>query len=92
MQAFNRLPQEKLLIIAGRDRAGASQASRAEYYLLGPPTVRSRFTLLRRCKAFLFPGLEDFGIAPVEAMSAGRPVIAYAGGGGSDTRDPWRYR
>jgi glycosyltransferase involved in cell wall biosynthesis len=41
--------------------------------------------LLARCKAFLFPGLEDFGIAPVEAQAAGRPVIAYRGGGALDT-------
>jgi glycosyltransferase involved in cell wall biosynthesis len=41
--------------------------------------------LLARCKAFLFPGLEDFGIAPVEAQAAGRPVIAFRGGGALDT-------
>jgi glycosyltransferase involved in cell wall biosynthesis len=41
--------------------------------------------LLARCKAFLFPGAEDFGIAPLEAMAAGRPVIAYAYGGALDT-------
>ena len=41
--------------------------------------------LLAKCRAFLFPGAEDFGIAPVEAMAAGRPVIAYAYGGALDT-------
>lgn len=41
--------------------------------------------LMARCKAFLFPGEEDFGITPVEAMAAGRPVIAYASGGALDT-------
>ena len=44
--------------------------------------------LLRACRAFIFPGLEDFGIAPVEAMAAGRPVVAYAGGGALDTVEP----
>ena len=34
--------------------------------------------LMARCKAFIFPGLEDFGITPVQAQAAGRPVIAYA--------------
>ena len=43
---------------------------------------------MRGCKAFLFPGLEDFGIAPVEAMSAGRPVIAFRAGGALDTVVP----
>jgi glycosyltransferase involved in cell wall biosynthesis len=34
-----------------------------------------------RCTALLFPGIEDFGIAPVECMASGRPVIAYGRGG-----------
>lgn len=41
--------------------------------------------LVARCKAFIFPGLEDFGIAPVQAQAAGRPVIAFGGGGALDT-------
>lgn len=41
--------------------------------------------LLRRCRAFLFPGEEDFGIAPVEAQACGRPVIAYRAGGALET-------
>ncbi len=43
---------------------------------------------MARCKAFIFPGLEDFGITPVQAQAAGRPVIAYAGGGALDTVIP----
>jgi glycosyltransferase involved in cell wall biosynthesis len=38
-----------------------------------------------RCRAFLFPGEEDFGITPVEAQAAGRPVIAYGAGGARET-------
>jgi glycosyltransferase involved in cell wall biosynthesis len=38
-----------------------------------------------RCRAFVFPGEEEFGIAPLEAMAAGRPVIAYAGGALAET-------
>lgn len=41
--------------------------------------------LLASCRALLFPGEEDFGIIPVEAMAAGRPVIAYARGGALET-------
>ena len=41
--------------------------------------------LMANCRAFLFPGFEDFGIAPVEAQAAGRPVIAFAQGGALDT-------
>ena len=40
---------------------------------------------LAHCRAFIFPGEEDFGIAPLEAQAAGRPVIAYAGGGALET-------
>jgi len=41
--------------------------------------------LYARCRAFVFPGMEDFGIAPVEAMAAGRPVVAYGRGGATET-------
>lgn len=44
--------------------------------------------LMAGCKAFLFPGLEDFGITPLQAQAAGRPVIAYGGGGALDTVIP----
>lgn len=44
--------------------------------------------LMAGCKAFIFPGLEDFGITPVQAQAAGRPVIAYGGGGALDTVIP----
>jgi len=41
--------------------------------------------LYRGCEAFLFPADEDFGIAPVEAMACGRPVIAFKKGGALET-------
>ena len=37
------------------------------------------------CKAVIFPGEEDFGIVPVEAMAHGKPVIAFAKGGALET-------
>lgn len=39
----------------------------------------------RRCKALIFPGKEDFGIVPVEAMACGAPVITYGEGGATET-------
>ncbi len=39
----------------------------------------------RRCRALLFPGLEDFGIVPLEAAACGAPVIAYGAGGAAET-------
>jgi glycosyltransferase involved in cell wall biosynthesis len=37
------------------------------------------------CRSFVFPGLEDFGITPLEATAAGRPVVAFRAGGALDT-------
>lgn len=42
----------------------------------------------QRCRALVFPGIEDFGLAPVEAMACGRPVIAYGVGGVLDSLVP----
>ena len=42
----------------------------------------------RKCKALLFPGEEDFGIVPLEAMASGKPVIAYGKGGVLETVIP----
>lgn len=40
---------------------------------------------LAHCRAFLFPGEEDFGLAPLEAQASGRPVIAFRAGGALET-------
>ncbi len=44
--------------------------------------------LMSRCRALVFPGLEDFGITPLQAQASGRPVIAFGGGGALDTVIP----
>jgi len=41
--------------------------------------------LMERCRALCLPGKEDFGISPVEAQAAGKPVIAFAAGGALET-------
>lgn len=41
--------------------------------------------LMQSCRAFCLPGSEDFGITPVEANAAGKPVVAFAGGGALET-------
>jgi glycosyltransferase involved in cell wall biosynthesis len=89
VQAFRLLPNERLVIVGeGRDLAGLrAQAGENVIFLGRQPRSKVR-ELLRQCKAFLFPGLEDFGIAPVEALSCGRPVIAFGQGGALDTVTP----
>jgi glycosyltransferase involved in cell wall biosynthesis len=62
-----------------RARAGASVT------FLGRRPDAEVADLYARCRAFLFPGLEDFGIAPVEAQAAGRPVVAFGAGGATET-------
>lgn len=42
----------------------------------------------RGCTALIFPGIEDFGLVPVEAQACGRPVIAYEGGGALESVVP----
>lgn len=66
-----------------------------ESYLksIAGPTVEflghQPFPVLRehmaRCRALLFPGIEDFGILPVEVMASGRPVLAFDSGGARET-------
>ncbi|MEC9434604.1 MAG: glycosyltransferase [Pseudomonadota bacterium] len=48
------------------------------------PDERMR-ALYQSSRALLFPGVEDFGIVPLEAMACGRPVLAYGRGGALDT-------
>ena len=65
--------------------AGLRRAARPNVTIV----PRLDFTSLRRvyarCRGFLFTAEEDFGIAPVEVMASGRPVIAYRKGGALDT-------
>jgi glycosyltransferase involved in cell wall biosynthesis len=69
----------------GRDRAALQAIAGPTVEFLGRIDDATRRDLFARCRAFLFPGEEDFGITPLEAMAAGRPVIAYAAGGALDT-------
>jgi glycosyltransferase involved in cell wall biosynthesis len=52
---------------------------------VGPASQAGLVELIRRARAYLFPGVEDFGILPVEAQAGGRPVVAFAEGGVLET-------
>jgi glycosyltransferase involved in cell wall biosynthesis len=68
----------------GRDRARLEQMAGPTVKFLGRVPDEELPGLMTGCRAFIFPGLEDFGIAPVQALAAGRPVIAFNGGGALD--------
>lgn len=53
----------------------------AQIEFLGRLSDADRDQYLIQARAFLFPGKEDFGIAPVEALASGTPVLAYKAGG-----------
>jgi glycosyltransferase involved in cell wall biosynthesis len=84
VEALNRLGLPLWIAGEGRDRANLEALAGPNVRFLGRVPDAELPGLVARCRAFLFPGLEDFGIAPVQAMAAGRPVIAYAGGGALD--------
>ncbi len=84
LEAANRLGLPLWIAGEGRDQARLQAIAGPNVRFLGRVPDAELPGLMARCRAFLFPGLEDFGIAPVQAMAAGRPVIAYAGGGALD--------
>ena len=86
VRAFRDLQDERLIVVgSGRARQALEDMAGPNVSFLGWQPDDRILELMRSCKAFIFPGLEDFGITPVEAMSVGRPVIAFRGGGALDT-------
>lgn len=87
IKAFRGKPWELRIVGKGQDeqklRALAEGMPNVEF--LGGLSDEALGELYRKAKAFIFPGLEDFGITPLEAMYNGRPVIAYGKGGLLDT-------
>ena len=73
------------IVGAGRAEADLRAMAGPTVRFLGRLPDRDVSVEMARCRAFLFPGDEDFGITPVEAQAAGRPVVAYGSGGALDT-------
>jgi glycosyltransferase involved in cell wall biosynthesis len=85
IEVCNRLRRRLVIIGDGGEYKSLRKLAGPTVSFLGKqdfPVLREHYS---RCKALLFPGEEDFGIVPVEAMAAGRPVIALRRGGALET-------
>jgi glycosyltransferase involved in cell wall biosynthesis len=85
IQAFNALGLPLLIVGEGQEEQRLKKLAGPTVSFLGRRSNSEIADLYARSRAFIFPGVEDFGITPLEAMAAGLPVIAYAAGGALET-------
>jgi glycosyltransferase involved in cell wall biosynthesis len=85
IEAFNRLKLPLLVIGSGQEGERLRSKAGPTIEFMGALSNAAISDLYSKCKAFIFPAKEDFGITPVEAMAAGAPVIAFGEGGASET-------
>jgi len=85
IEAFNRLGYPLKIIGFGPEEKGLRSIARSNVEFLGwqPDDVVS--DCYSNCRALIFPGEEDFGIVPLEAMASGKAVVAYGRGGALET-------
>ncbi|HCX28117.1 MAG TPA: glycosyltransferase family 4 protein, partial [Candidatus Portnoybacteria bacterium] len=81
IEAFNYLGWPLKIIGDGPEKKRLAKMARANIEFVGLVDDKLLPDYYAKCRAFIFPQEEDFGITAVEAMSAGRPVIAWRGGG-----------
>ncbi|MCI0381326.1 MAG: glycosyltransferase [Gemmataceae bacterium] len=86
--ACAKLGRRLVIIGTGQDEKKLRRLARSNVQFLGWQADDVLRDHLRRCRALLFPGEEDFGIVPVEAQACGAPVIAYGRGGATETVVP----
>lgn len=85
VEAFNRLGWPLVVIGDGVERRRLEAMAKGNITFLGRQSDEAVREHLAACRGFVFPGIEDFGIAPVEAMAAGKPVVALGRGGAAET-------
>lgn len=86
VSAFARMPERKLVVIgSGPELSALSAAAPANVEFAGRLPLGDMVSRVQRARAFVFAAIEDFGIAPVEAMACGTPTIALRRGGAAET-------
>ena len=86
VKACNKLGRRLVVIgSGGEEEAALRKMAGPTIEFLGRVSDEEMERYYSKAKAFLFPGIEDYGITPVEAMSAGVPVLAYGKGGALET-------
>jgi len=85
VEAFNRLQWPLIIFGDGPERARLQKHARPNIQFVGQISDEYKAELMSRCLAFINPQIEDCGITAIEAMAAGRPVIAYEDGGATET-------
>lgn len=85
IQACMKLGVKLKIIGDGPDKEKLKSMAGPNVEFLGRASDDVMKECYAKCRAFLFPGEEDFGITPLESMASGRPVIAYGKGGALET-------
>ncbi|BAT61477.1 GDP-mannose-dependent alpha-(1-6)-phosphatidylinositol monomannoside mannosyltransferase [Variibacter gotjawalensis] len=85
VHSFNATGAPLVVIGGGEMLEKLRRDARPNVKILGPQPFAVLKDHYARCKGLIFPGEEDFGIVPVEAMAGGRPVIAFGQGGALET-------
>jgi glycosyltransferase involved in cell wall biosynthesis len=85
IRAFNEMKLKLVVIGGGEMLEEIRRLAGPTVTVLGPQPFDVLKQHYARCRALIFPGEEDFGMVPVEAMASGRPVVAYGRGGATET-------
>lgn len=85
VEAFNKNGKQLVVIGEGEQLGVVMRMARKNITFLGAVDDTTVTRYLQCCKALVFPGVEDFGIVPVEAMACGKPVIAFGRGGACES-------